>query len=145
MLDPLHQNEPPDVSPLPLLAVAWHPSDQLVLRGVVPQSLALRYRPFRCLSFGIEGGLDGERYHLSGDEYAADEAEIAFSIAKVGLSLTAHWTEALHTRLTGGAALHRRFETYVDDDSQGDLIADTGPFLGVELWFGESGFGKEGE
>jgi hypothetical protein len=49
----------------------------------------------------------------------------------------------LHTRFTGGVVLFCRFETYVDDISQGDLDVGRGPFAGLELWFGPSGWSSD--
>lgn len=128
------------VSPLPLLALSWQPSEQFMIRGVVPESLAVRYRLVTWLTLGAEGSLEGERYHLSNDAIADQNAEVAHSIGKVGLAATVHCTRWLHTRLYGGAAVHRRFELYVDDDSQGDLEMDPAPYVGLEVAVGPSGW-----
>ena len=133
------------VTPLPLLAVSWQPSPRFMLRGIVPESLAARYRALTWLTLAVEGGLEGERYHISGDAAGGEpNAEVAHSVAKVGVAATAHLNRSLHARLHGGAALRRRFEVYLDDDSQGDLRVATAPYVGVELFFGPSG-GREDE
>ena len=141
-----------DVTPLPLLAVSWQPSERFMLRGIVPESLAARYRAVQWLTLGVEGALEGERYHLSGlaSPQSADagspdveDAEVAYSVGKVGLAATAHLQPSLHARVYGGAALHRRFEVYVDDDSQGDLRVATAPYIGIELFVGPSGWRED--
>lgn len=134
------------VTPLPLLAVSWQPSPRFMLRGIVPESLAARYRAVQWLTLGVEGALEGERYHISGDASGGEtNAEVAYSVAKVGVAATAHLNKSLHARVHGGAALRRRFEVYLDDDSQGDLRVATAPYVGVELFFGPSGWREDEE
>lgn len=127
------------VSPLPLIGLDWQPSEVFMVRGVVPQSLALRYRAAQWLTLGVEGALEGERYHLS-DRPGVEDVEVAYRVVKVGAAATVHWTPWLHSRLYGGAATLRRFEVFVDDDSRGDLKLETGPFVGLELALGPSGW-----
>jgi hypothetical protein len=69
--------------------------------------------------------------------------EVAHSVTKLGPSVTLHWTEWFHTRLAGGVVLDRRFELYVDDISRGDLDVNQGPYAGLELWFGPSGWSSD--
>ena len=126
------------VSPLPLLALDWRPSDVFMVRGVVPESLAIRYRVIPWLTLALEGGLEGERYHLGAKKFGVDDAEVAYSIMKSGLSATVHWGDFVNTRLYGGAAFRRRFEFYVNDASQGDVRVAAGPFLGLEVSVGPS-------
>jgi len=132
-----------NVAPLPLIAVNWEPSSNVLLRGVLPQFVSLRYRPEEHLTLALDSGLDGERYHLSRELVVADHAEVAYSVIKVGPSVTLHWTKWLHTRLNGGMALHRRFDMYLDDRSQGDLDVSSGPYAGLELWLGPSGWSSD--
>lgn len=127
------------VSPLPLIALDWQPSEVFMIRGVVPESLAARYRAAKWLTLSVEGALEGERYHLS-ERLGEDEAEVASSMIKAGLGATVHWNAWCHTRLYGGAAMARRFEVYVEDESQGDLKVEAGPFAGLELVVGPSGW-----
>jgi len=132
-----------DVRPLPLVAFDWQPRPDLLLRGILPQFLALRYRAGAPVTLAVEASLDGERYHLSQDDVGVAHGEVAHRVAKVGPSVTLHWTEWFHTRLAGGVVLDRRFELYVDDISQGDLDVSKGPYAGIELWFGPSGWSAD--
>lgn len=127
-----------NVSPLPLLAVDWRPNDVFMIRGIVPELLAVRYRAVPWLTVALEGALEGERYHLGAKKFRADDAEVAYRVAKAGLSATVHWTSWLNTRVYGGATFWRRFEFYVDDKSQGDVRVAAGPFAGLELSVGPS-------
>jgi hypothetical protein len=95
------------------------------------------------VTLAAEASLDGERYHLSEDDVGVAHSEVAHSLAKLGPSLTLHWTDWFHTRLAGGVVLRRRFEVYVDDDSRGDLRVNQGPYAGIELWFGPSGWSSD--
>ncbi|HKU43609.1 MAG TPA: hypothetical protein VJR89_35845, partial [Polyangiales bacterium] len=122
------------------LAVDWQPSSRFMLRGVAPESLAARYRVVPWLSLGIEGAMEGERYHLTEATSGRDDAELAYSLIKAGVAATVHWNDWLHTRAYGGATLHRRFEIFLDDESQGDLRVEPGPYAGLELWLGPSGW-----
>jgi hypothetical protein len=131
------------VAPLPLLALRWEPRPDLLLRGVVPQFLSVRYRAAEPLTLALDSGLEGERYHLSEESVALAHGEVAYSVIKLGPSVTFHWTKWLHSRVQGGLALHRRFELYLEDHSQGDLDVGTGPFAGVELWIGPSGWSSD--
>ena len=132
-----------DVRPLPLVALDWQPRPDLLLRGIIPQFLALRYRAGRPVTLAIEANLEGERYHLSQDDIGVAHAEVAHRVAKIGPSVTLHWTSWFHTRVGGGLVLDRRFELYVDDISQGDLDVSKGPYAGLELWFGPSGWSSD--
>lgn len=132
------------VSPLPLIGLDWQPSPVFMIRGVVPQSLAIPYRALNWLTLGLEGALEGERYHLS-DRPGDENVEVAYRVVKVGAAATVHWTRFLHTRLYGGAATLRRFEVFIDDDSRGDLKLETGPFVGIELALGPSGWKADEE
>jgi hypothetical protein len=132
-----------EVAPLPLVAVNWQPRSDLLLRSVLPQFLSLRYRPEQLLTLALDSGLEGERYHLSESRAGVAHAEVAYSVIKVGPSATLHWTSWFHTRLAGGVALHRRFELYDDDTSLGDLEVGRGPFAGLEIWFGPSGWSSD--
>jgi hypothetical protein len=128
-----------NVGPLPLVAIDWQPTPVLMIRGVLPESLAFRWRTAQWLTLGLEGALEGERYHLS-DRPDVEEVEVAYRVVKMGAAATVHWNPWFHTRLYGGAAVARRFEVFVDDDSQGDLKVETGPFAGIELSIGPSGW-----
>jgi hypothetical protein len=132
-----------DVTPLPLVAFNWEPQPDLLVRAVLPQFLALRYRVANPVTLGVEASLDGERYHLNEQGVDLKHVEVAHSVAKLGPSVTLHWTPWLHTRLSGGVVLSRRFELYVDDISQGDLDVSRSPFAGLELWFGPSGWSSD--
>jgi hypothetical protein len=132
-----------DVRPLPLVAFDWQPRPDLLLRGILPQFLALRYRAGRPVTLAVEASLEGERYHLSEQDVGVAHGEVAHSVAKLGPSLTLHWTDWFHTRLASGLVLDRRFELYVDDISQGDLDVSKGPYAGIELWFGPSGWSSD--
>lgn len=132
------------VSPLPLLALDWQPTERIMLRGVLPASLAVRYRLFTPITIGAEGALEGERYHLNEDDFGKD-AELAYSVVKAGLALTLHWTRFMHTRLYGGAALRRRFEPYYQDREVGGFSASPGGYAGLELWVGPSGWKSDQE
>lgn len=127
------------VSPLPLIAIDWQPTPVFMIRGVVPESLAFRWRTAEWLTLGVEGALEGERYHLS-ERIGVENVEVAYRVVKVGVGATVHWNPWFHTRLYGGAAAARRFEVFVDDDSQGDLKVETGPFAALELSIGPSGW-----
>jgi uncharacterized protein DUF6268 len=132
-----------DVRPLPLLAFNWEPRPDLLVRGVLPQFLALRYRAATPVTLALEASLEGERYHLAESGVGVAHAEVAHSVAKVGPSVTLHWTNWFHTRLSGGAVVRRRFEVYVDDVSRSDLRVDNSPYVGLELWFGPSGWSSD--
>jgi hypothetical protein len=77
-----------DVAPLPLIGVYWELSPHILVRGVLPQSVSLRYRPEQHITLALDGGLDGERYHLSRARVAVDHAEVAYSVVKLGPSAT---------------------------------------------------------
>ena len=132
------------VAPLPLLAIDWQPAERFMLRGVLPASLAVRYRLFTPITVGAEGALEGERYHLNEDDFG-QEAELAYSVIKAGLALTVHWTRSLHTRFYGGAALRRRFEPYYQDRELGGFSASPGGYAGLELFMGPSGWKSDQE
>jgi hypothetical protein len=132
-----------DVRPLPLVAFDWQPQPDLLVRGILPQFLALRYRAGQPVTLALEASLDGERYHLSRDDVGVAHGEVAHSLAKLGPSVTLHWTDWLHTRLAGGLVLDRRFELYIDDVSRGDLDVNRSPYAGLELWFGPSGWSSD--
>jgi uncharacterized protein DUF6268 len=132
-----------EVAPLPLVAFSWEPEPDLLVRGVLPQFFSLRYRLATPVTLGLEAGMDGERYHLSEQNLGLSHAEVAHSVIKAGPSVTVHWTNWFHTRLAGGVVASRRFELYVDDISQGDLDVSHGPFAGIELWFGPSGWSSD--
>jgi hypothetical protein len=132
-----------EVTPLPLVALNWEPRPDLLVRGVLPQFFAVRYRAGEPVTLAFDATLDGERYHLNEEGVNLANVEVAHSVIKVGPSVTLHWTRWLHTRFTGGAVLSRRFEMYVDDISQGDLDVDRSPFAGIELWLGPSGWSSD--
>jgi len=133
-----------EVAPLPLLAINWQPSHAFMIRGVVPVTLNIRYRPVDALTLALESALEGERYHLDRRRLGVEHAEVAYSVVKLGLAATAHIAELIHTRMYGGAALCRRFKVYVDDDEQGGgLELGSGGYAGIELWLGPSGW-KDG-
>jgi hypothetical protein len=129
-----------DVTPLPLLALDFQPSERFMIKGVVPASLGVRYRVLPPLTLGLEAALDGERYNLHAGREGDETVEVAYSAVKLGVSATVHATKSLHARVLGGAALRRRFEVFVDDESLGDIEVAPGPFVGLELWFGQSGW-----
>jgi hypothetical protein len=132
-----------DVRPLPLVAFDWQPEPDLLVRGILPQFLALRYRAGTPVTLAVEASLDGERYHLSQSDVGVAHGEVAHSIAKLGPSVTVHWTDWFHTRVAGGAVLDRRFELFIDDASRGDLDVNRSPYAGIELWFGPSGWSAD--
>ena len=104
----------------------------------LPGSLSVRCRPLDRLTLSVDGALERERYHvaLAGVEHAA----VAYSAAKVGAGVTLDWSSALHTRIFGGAAIRRRFERSAGDRDLGDIDVANGPFGGVEIWLGPSGW-----
>ena len=132
-----------EVAPLPLVAFSWEPEPDLLVRAVLPQFFSMRYRVASPVTLGLEAGMDGERYHLSENNLGVPHAEVAHSVIKAGPSVTMHWTSWFHTRLAGGVVASRRFELYIDDISQGDLDVSHGPFAGIELWFGPSGWSSD--
>jgi hypothetical protein len=91
------------------------------------------------VSVSVTTGAKGERYHL-GEDIGAENLEVAYRVVKVGLAATVHWNPWFHSRLYGGATVARRFEVFKNDDSQGDLKVETGPYAGVELVIGPSGW-----
>ena len=121
----------------------WEPSSEWLVRGVLPQFLAVRYRPHERVTLAVDSGLDGERYHLSEEAVGVAHGEVAYSVIKVGPSVTLHWTDWLHTRINGGMALHRRFDLFERDRSRGDLEVGSGPYAGLELWLGPSGWSSD--
>jgi hypothetical protein len=129
-----------ELAPLPLVALDWQPSDRFMVRGVVPELLAIRWCAIQWLTLGLEGALEGERYHLDDSDLEDMEVEVAYSIIKAGAAATVHCAARIHTRVYGGIAASRRFEILVDDVSQGDLEVATRPYLGIELVFGPSGW-----
>lgn len=132
-----------DVRPLPLVAFSWEPRRDLLVRAVLPQFLSVRYRAATPVTLALDASLDGERYHLGEESAGISEAEVAHSVIKAGPSVTLHWTSWLHTRFTGGVVLSRRFEVYVDDRERAELDVGRGPYAGLELWFGPSGWSSD--
>jgi hypothetical protein len=132
-----------EVAPLPLVAFSWEPRHDLLVRAVLPQFLSARYRAANPVTLALDASLEGERYHLGEESSGIADAEVAHSVIKAGPSVTLHWTHWFHTRFTGGVVLSRRFEVYVDDREQGELDVGRGPYAGLELWFGPSGWSSD--
>lgn len=131
------------VAPLPLVAFSWEPRRDLLVRAVLPQFFSARYRAATPVTLSLDASLDGERYHLGEQSAGIAEAEVGHSVIKAGPSVTMHWTSWFHTRFTGGVVLSRTFDVYVDNRERAELDVGRGPYAGLELWFGPSGWSSD--
>jgi hypothetical protein len=100
----------------------------------------LAWRALPELTMGINGGLDGNRYHLSSNEVPVDSAELAYSVTSAGPVMIVHVTRTLHLHIESGMTIRRRFELFLDDTSQGSGGLESTWYVGARVRFGASGW-----
>ncbi|MFN3200433.1 MAG: DUF6268 family outer membrane beta-barrel protein [Bradymonadia bacterium] len=129
-----------ELRPLPLVALDWHFSETLRLSGVVPARVMFAWRAAPSLTMALAGSLTGNRYHISEERVGVEDAELAYSMARVGPTVVWHIHPMLHFRAQAGATILRRYEVFIGDERRGDGSLDNGPFFGVRLRVGPSGW-----
>lgn len=131
-----------NIMPIPLAALYWEPVKNFAVRGVVPASLFVSYRPARPLTLQLTGAFEGQRYHVSSDGVAPQgrKGSLAYSIIRAGAGARVHFSKWLHFEAIAGALVMRRFELFVDDQSRGHGFLPVGPYVGTSLWVGTSGW-----
>lgn len=128
------------ITPVPLGALYWEPVRSFAIRGVIPSSLYVTWRPVEPLTLELMSALDGQRFHLSDRAWGDHQATVAYSLLKVGAGARFHFGKLVHLEVLGGIVTARRFELFVDDRSTVDGAIPTAPFAGINLWFGTSGW-----
>jgi hypothetical protein len=128
------------LSPIPLIPFKWRISENLRLRGVLPASFALEYRPAKWLSAGVRGALEGNRYHLSEEKFGAGDLQLAYSTFNVGPKLTFHLGNLVNIDLYASMPVYRRYTAYFqgNDISNTDLSPVMG--YGIRFWIGPNGW-----
>ncbi len=128
------------ITPVPLGALYWEPVRNFAVRGVIPSSAYVTWRPATLVTLELMSALDGQRFHLSDRSWGDRDASVAYSLVKVGAGARVHFGKLAHLELLGGAVVARRFELFVDDRSDAGGTIPPAPFFGVNLWLGTSGW-----
>ncbi|MEL6182199.1 MAG: DUF6268 family outer membrane beta-barrel protein, partial [Myxococcota bacterium] len=113
-----------DVRPLPLINVQLYLNERFRIGGVIPVLVQAAYRVTPHLTLGLQGSFQGNRYHLDEERYGVDNAEVAYSIIEAGPTAIVHLGKALHIQLVSGYTIRRRFEVFLNDESQGNAELD---------------------
>ena len=125
--------------PIPAVVLNWRITDRLRLRGFVPAAVNFEYRATPWLTTGLRGTLDGNTFH-SGHQYGTDGLELAYSTLSVGPKLTFNLVGWTNLDVYAAAAVRRRYEIFVDGNSQNTTYLPPVVAFGARLWFGPSGW-----
>jgi len=122
--------------PMPVVAARWAPLPTIKLEAILPQSASLAFQPHPFVDVGLQGALEGSSYHGDPDRYGTDNPQLRYSLAKVGPTVTVHFTPWLHLHLAGGYAFMRRLEFYDGLDELGSYDLDDNGYAGVGFSLG---------
>jgi len=118
---------------LPIIGVVWHPCEQWLLYGVLPDP-RLVYMPNKKLNLWIGGELSGGSFRTNRSDtifpQKLSNAVVDYSEYRAGLGLVWHATDSIDLDLAGGYAFLRRFNFERADE---DFSADPAPYVRVAL------------
>lgn len=101
--------------PLPFLYIDWKITPNLVLNGLLPASMALRYDLHPMVDLGLAMKVRGDRYHGDPKKYGVNNPQMEYSEATLSPSARIHFAQWLHLNIEGGFAFYRKYE-FLDGD-----------------------------
>jgi len=118
---------------LPLIGIVWHPCDQWVLYGVVPEP-RLIYMPNKKLDLWIGGEIAGGSFRTNRSDTIVPQrlsnAQVDYTEYRAGLGLVLHATDSVDLDIGGGYSFQRRFNF---ERAGEEFTADPAPYVRVAV------------
>ena len=122
--------------PLPFLYIDWKITPDLVLNGLLPVNLVLRYDLHPMVDLALAMKVRGDRYHGDSKKYGVNNPQMEYSEATLSPSARIHFTQWLHLNVEGGLAFYRNYEFLDGDISASSIDLEQTGYLRVEFVLG---------